>query len=95
MILITKDTNLRLKARGLKIIAQDYTTDKVDDVTQLYRGTQILETEPQAIDDFYANGGTIDVEQMSLGDNIELHANEYFVFRNGSKSTLAKLCRNA
>ena len=89
VILITKDTNLRLKARGLKIIAQDYTTDKVDDVTQLYRGTQILETAPQAIDDFYANGGTIDVEQMSLADNIELHANEFFVFRNGSRSTLA------
>ena len=89
VILITKDTNLRLKARGLKVIAQDYTTDKVDDVTQLYRGTRILETAPEVIDEFYANGGTIDKAELTLDDGVDLHANEFFVFRHGSKSTLA------
>ena len=88
-ILITKDTNLRLKARGLKVVAQDYTTDKVDDVTQLYRGTRILETAPGIIDEFYANGGTIDKAELALDDAVDLHANEFFVFRHGSKSTLA------
>jgi len=89
VILITKDTNLRLKARGLKIVAQDYTTDKVDDVTQLYRGTRILETAPGIIDEFYANGGTIGKTELALDDAVDLHANEFFVFRHGSKSTLA------
>ncbi len=89
VILITKDTNLRLKARGLKVIAQDYTTDKVDDVSQLYRGTRILETAPEVIDEFYANGGTIDKAELALDDGVDLHANEFFVFRHGSKSTLA------
>ena len=89
VILITKDTNLRLKARGLKVVAQDYTTDKVDDVTQLYRGTRILETSPGIIDEFYANGGTIDKTELALDDAVDLHANEFFVFRHGSKSTLA------
>ena len=89
VILITKDTNLRLKARGLKTIAQDYTTDKVDDVNQLYRGTRILETAPGIIDAFYANGGTIGKTELALDDGVDLHANEFFVFRHGSKSTLA------
>ena len=89
VVLITKDTNLRLKARGLNVLAQDYTTDKVDDVEQLYRGTQILETSPELIDEFYANGGTIEAEKVGLPDDVALHANEFFVFRHGSKSTLA------
>jgi PhoH-like ATPase len=89
VILITKDTNLRLKARGLNIVAQDYTTDKVDDVKQLYRGTRILETDPQTIDEFYANGGTIEPDRLPLPEDATLLANEFFVLRNGSKSTLA------
>ncbi|HCA49181.1 MAG TPA: ribonuclease, partial [Planctomycetaceae bacterium] len=51
--------------------------------------TQILETSPELIDEFYANGGTIEAEKVGLPDDVALHANEFFVFRHGSKSTLA------
>ncbi len=37
MVLVTKDTNLRIKADAVGLIAQDYTTDKVD-IADLYPG---------------------------------------------------------
>ena len=37
VVLVTKDTNLRIKADAVGLIAQDYTTDKVD-IADLYPG---------------------------------------------------------
>jgi PhoH-like ATPase len=37
VVLVTKDTNLRIKADAVGLIAQDYTTDKVD-IADLYAG---------------------------------------------------------
>ena len=37
VVLVTKDTNLRIKADAVGLIAQDYTTDKVD-MADLYQG---------------------------------------------------------
>jgi PhoH-like ATPase len=45
-ILVTKDINLRLKARALGILAEDYTNDQVlDDANLLYTGTEKLEAD--------------------------------------------------
>ena len=44
--LVSKDINLRIKARALGIEAEDYTSDKVlDDVDLLYNGQYALETD--------------------------------------------------
>jgi len=43
VVLITKDINLRMKAKSLGIIAQDYENDKVANVDDLYKGIRILE----------------------------------------------------
>jgi len=43
-ILVTKDINLRLKARALSILAEDYTNDQVlDDANLLYTGMEKLD----------------------------------------------------
>ena len=39
VILVSKDTNMRLKARSLGLEAEDYTTDTVDDISQVYSGS--------------------------------------------------------
>jgi PhoH-like ATPase len=45
-ILVTKDINLRLKARALGIHAEDYTNDQVlDDANLLYRGAEMLDAD--------------------------------------------------
>ncbi len=44
--LVSKDINLRIKARALEIEAEDYTSDKVlDDVDLLYSGQYVLEAD--------------------------------------------------
>ncbi len=38
VILVSKDINLRLKARALNLPAEDYETVKIKDVAHLYKG---------------------------------------------------------
>lgn len=52
VILISKDTNLRLKAEAVGIQAQDYKADKIR-ISQLYTGVSELETDSKTIDEFY------------------------------------------
>ncbi|MHB8624165.1 MAG: PhoH family protein [Sulfuricaulis sp.] len=45
-ILVSKDINLRLKARALGVLAEDYTNDQVlDDANLLYAGTEKLDAD--------------------------------------------------
>ena len=43
VILVTKDVNLRMKAKSVGLMAEDYTTDHVKDISALYKGHRILE----------------------------------------------------
>ena len=54
VVLITKDINLRMKAKSLGIIAQDYENDKVANIDDLYKGIRILEgVNQEAISKLY------------------------------------------
>ncbi|QXE91858.1 PhoH family protein [Geomonas subterranea] len=55
VILVTKDTNLRIKADALGLAAQDYESDKVA-IDELYTGCATLEVGADAIDRFYSQG---------------------------------------
>lgn len=86
VILISKDTNLRMKAKALGVPAQDYNSDKVES-KRLYMGKRIVETDAEVIDEIYRNGETIHANKLNL--NLDPNANENFVLKNGSKSALA------
>jgi PhoH-like ATPase len=55
VILVTKDTNLRIKADALGMTAEDYESDTIT-LDELYSGETELLVAPGAIDDFYAKG---------------------------------------
>lgn len=55
VIFVTKDTNLRIKADAIGLVAEDYESDKVD-IQELYAGARNLEIEPEAIDRFFGQG---------------------------------------
>lgn len=61
VVLISKDTNLRIKANALGLNAEDYETDKVD-IEGLYTGTTELFVEASVLDDLFKQG-TITLEQ--------------------------------
>ncbi|MFN3152726.1 PhoH family protein [Bremerella sp.] len=92
VILITKDVNLRMKAKSLGLQAQDYINDKVESFDSLYSGRRILENiTTEQIDRFYHDSGHVQLEDFpEVCDPI---ANENFVLRNGSKSVLATFNR--
>jgi Predicted ATPase related to phosphate starvation-inducible protein PhoH len=54
VIIVTKDTNLRIKAEALGIEAQDYNNDKIK-YDELYLGSAEVEIAPAKIDEFYQN----------------------------------------
>lgn len=89
VVLISKDSNLRLKAKAFKLPAQDYHTDRVECVDSLYTGTRTLTDLPgNLIDRFYETPGEVDYQEIpGLSDPV---SNENFVLKNGSKSALVR-----
>ena len=87
IILVTKDTNMRLKSRSLGLSAEDYSRDSIDDVSQVYTGSRLIEdVDSKEIDVLYASYG---VDGGELKCVIDPMANENFILRNGQKSILA------
>ncbi|KAF0220729.1 MAG: PhoH-like [Geobacteraceae bacterium] len=55
IIFVTKDTNLRIKADAIGLVAQDYESDKVA-IEEVYAGFSELDAEPELIDRFHGQG---------------------------------------
>jgi PhoH-like ATPase len=86
VVLVTKDVNLRIKAKSLDIHAEDYETGKVKNVDDLYKGnTQIEGIESGLIDSIYQTG-FCEVKDLFDKDPIPNH---YFILKNGRTSVLA------
>lgn len=89
IVLLTKDVNLRMKARAVGLMAQDYTSDHVRDINTLYAGKRMEENIASAIiDKMYQESSMVDINDVELIQ--PMIANEYVVMRNGRKSALAK-----
>jgi PhoH-like ATPase len=86
IILVSKDINLRLKARALNLPAEDYETVKIKDLSHLPKGKDEVEVEdPGAIDRLYQDEW-LPVEAV-LPERPA--SNHYYILRSGSKSALA------
>lgn len=88
VVLVTKDTNLRMKAKALGLTAQDYSTDKVESMDKLYSGKRLVEgLTTSTLDQFFEGNGHVPAEKLdAVHDPL---ANENFILRNGSRSVLA------
>ena len=87
VILVSKDVNLRLKARSLGMTAQDYLSDGIGDIRDLYAGKRLVNTVPVSmIDRLYSEDGNVLPAQLEIESPMP---NEYFILRNGRKSALA------
>lgn len=88
VILISKDINLRMKAKSIGINAEDYETGKVENVDELYTGTGILEDiDTDLISRFYEQPFT--VPRSDIDSELVPTPNQFFILRNGSTSSLA------
>lgn len=88
IILVSKDTNLRMKAKSVGVFAQDYTTDKIESIEKIYRGIRQFELVPDdVIDTLYKEPFRVNSDQLPMIDNPQ--PNENFILKNGQKSVLA------
>ena len=85
VILVSKDINLRLKAKSLNVNAEDYETGKIKDVSSLYKGeTSVEGVDSSVINDLY-QAGSCDPSIVGLKDAPNNH---YYILKNGKKSAL-------
>jgi PhoH-like ATPase len=87
VILVSKDINVRMKAKSIGIKAEDYETGKISNIDELYKGKDILQDVDGGVIDELFQEGSIAREKMPM--TREPFPNEYFIIRNQSKSTLA------
>jgi PhoH-like ATPase len=88
VVLITKDINLRMKAKSLGIIAQDYENDKVANIDDLYKGIRILDgVNQESISKLYELPEGVDSGEFNLEPNLSGH--QFFIMKNNGSSALA------
>lgn len=88
VVMVTKDINLRIKAKSLSLNAEDYETGKIKDVNeQLYTGRSELPKVPiEVINEIYEKGFC---EPSALLKKQKPTSNHFYVLKNGTKSVLA------
>ncbi len=88
-ILVTKDVNLRMKARSIGIACEDYINDKVVNIDIFEKSNEVFEgVEPSLIDRIYSNRDGVDINEFDFKDLIL--PNECFVMKSDRSSVLAR-----
>ena len=88
-ILVSKDINLRMKARSLGLVAEDYINDKVVDVDLFDRSETAIEgVNPDLIDKMYIQPEGVDLDEFEF--NIKFDPNQCFILTSERNSVLAR-----
>ncbi len=86
VVLVTKDINLRIKAKALGVVAEDYQTGKVDATEIQTVGKYGVDSiDAEVIREIFTRGSV--EENGLLGDKKE--TNGYYILKNGKTSSLA------
>ncbi len=87
VILVSKDVNLRLKAKALGLQAEDYTTGKIQNISSLHTGRTVIEdVDPTIINLMYEKGYCPPEDVLGKSKPMKNH---YFILKSGKKSVLA------
>ena len=88
-ILVTKDINLRMKARAMGCIAEDYISDKVENTDVFEKEYETFNNvDADLIDRLYSEKQGITADDFNFKDDIT--ANECFVMKSSRASILAR-----
>lgn len=88
VVLVSKDIALRLKAKSLNIVAEDYLTGKVQDMQhKLYTGRTVLDDYNEGLIDTLFEQGSLPVDDLGIK---RPRGNQFFILRHKKKSILAK-----
>ncbi|MEN9347748.1 MAG: hypothetical protein RLZZ77_1259 [Bacteroidota bacterium] len=88
VVMVTKDINLRLKAKALNLPAEDYKTGKVKEALMMYSGiSTVEEVDADFIRKLYTDGESKKLTVLGK----EKSANHFYILKNHASSALAFL----
>jgi PhoH-like ATPase len=86
VILVTKDVNLRLKAKSIQITTEDYKTDKIENINKLSSDPILIENiSSDLISKLYSD---IILKSKIMTDDV-FTQNQHLILKNGTSSALA------
>lgn len=92
VILVTKDVNLRMKAKAIGVLSEDYTTDRIGSIDELYSGKGVVEDfDDDLLNRIYTLPFQIPAAEVIKRDKEEVHPNKFYVIRNKNRSVLGHL----
>lgn len=92
IVLVTKDVNLRMKAKAIGVLSEDYTTDHIGNIEELYSGKDIIEDfSDDLLNKIYQMPFKIPAKEVIKKDKNEVHPNKFYIIRNKSRSVLGYL----
>jgi len=91
VILVTKDINLRLKAKALNIPAEDYKTGKIKDVHNLFTGKGQIDDFPHELIDELYREGRIDADRVveNAERGFKPINNHFYILKSNKSSMLS------
>lgn len=87
-VLVSKDINLRMKAKSLGIQAEDYKSDQVRDVHNLEQTVAVFDNFSTELIDKLYHEGSFAIQEVEW--NYKPEANDCFILKGGSSSVLAR-----
>jgi len=88
--LVSKDVNLRMKAKAVGIQAEDYTTDRIGDIEELYSGKEILEDfSDSVLQELYTTPFELPLKKAFPKKQKDVIPNKFYILRNPVRSVLA------
>lgn len=88
--LVTKDINLRLKAKALNLRSEDYQTGKVSDLNEGFIGKKEMEESSQELVDKLYKNKSIDAEDLkAIAPKFVPIANMFYILKANKSSSLA------
>jgi PhoH-like ATPase len=88
-VLVTKDINLRMKARAVGVMSEDYISDKVTNIDIFDKEHETYENiDADIIDRIYASAAGVSLEEFNFKNDID--PNDCFVLKSERASVLAR-----
>jgi len=86
VILVSKDINLRMKAKSLGILAQDYKSDQIRDIERIHKDVETIENvSDELISKLYESHEGVPVDEFKL----DPLPHQYFILKGQKSSALA------
>lgn len=91
VVLVSKDVNLRMKAKSIGVESQDYFNDKIENIDELYTGKAVAENvDPTMIDKLYEPPYELPFSEVDLNNGGKTPEPwHHFILKSDQKSALA------